>query len=120
MDTRPTVVTVPTELGREDAWIDGAILAGAFLFAWYMFNRGLVWWSMPVLIAAATWTLTGEPAGDVQFLGAIAAGLRSKLGLRRAHEWVLAWWHYTRIVTLPRTQRWVLATRIISRLRRTR
>lgn len=106
MDTRPVVVTVPTELGRSDPFADLSVLVVAALGTWYAFNMHLVWLAVPGLIGAAIWTLTGEPAGDVRFIGAIAAGLRSRLGLRRAHEWALAWAHYSTVKTSPNFKRW--------------
>lgn len=99
---RPQLVTVPTELDRSDAFFDCAILAGAVLIMWDAILNGVPWqWLVPGVLIVAIWTLTGEPAADVPFIGAIAAGLRSKLGLRRAHEWLLAFGHFYRVVIWP-------------------
>lgn len=106
MDTRPVVVTVPTELGRSDPFADLSVLVLAALGTWYAFNMHVVLVAVPALICAAVWTLTGEPAGDVRFIGAVATGLRSRLGLRRAHEWALAWAHYLTVKTWPDFKRW--------------
>lgn len=101
IEDRPALVTVPTELERQDAFIDGAALAGTVLIAWWLTLQGLGWWLAPLVVLVSVWTLTGEPAADVPYLGAVASGLRSKLGLRRAHEWLLAFWHYFRLAIWP-------------------
>lgn len=111
MDTRPVVVTVPTELSRSDPFADLSVLFLAIGATWYAANMHVVWLAVPVLIGAAIWTLTGEPAGDVRFIGAVATTLRSRLGLRRAHEWALAWAHYFTVKTWPDFKRWVCKTR---------
>lgn len=95
-EERP-IHTVPTELDRSDGFLDLAGLAATGLVVWQLALYGVPWWLMvlPTSIVAV-WVLTGEPAADVPYLGAIAAALRSRLGLRRAHEWVFAafhWWH---------------------------
>jgi hypothetical protein len=101
-----TTITVPTELGRGDPFLDMFWMGLAGLGTWYAFNMGHVLWAIPPLLLIAVCVLTGEPAADVPFIGAIAAGLRSKLGLRRAHEWIQAWAHYFRIRQWPDLQRW--------------
>ncbi len=99
---RPQLVTVPTELDRTDAFYDCALLAGSVLVLWDAVLNGVPWqWLVPPVLVVAIWTLTGEPAADVPFIGAVAAGLRSKLGLRRAHEWLLAFGHFYRVVIWP-------------------
>lgn len=96
-----TITTIPTELGRADPYFDLFVLGCAGLVTWYAYNMGAVWLAVPVLLVVAACVLTGEPAGDVQIIGGVAAGLRSKLGLRRAHEWVMAFAHYFRVRIYP-------------------
>lgn len=107
-DLQPETITVPSELERGDGFVDLAALFASGLGVWYGVLHGVPLLLMaPVVVLIAVWTLTGEPAGDVPYLGAIAAGLRSKLGLRRAHEWALAYGHYVRLVEWPKGQeRW--------------
>lgn len=104
MSEQPTTLhTVPTELERADAFYDGTLVVGFFIGAWYLnarFGVGLAWFALPFLIVSV-WALTGEPAGDVPYVGALAAGLRSKLGLRRAHEWVQVYAHYWNLAIRP-------------------
>jgi hypothetical protein len=96
------VHTVPTELERSDGFIDFAVLFAMILVVWDLALHGVpLWASLPFVIIAAVWTLTGEPAADVPYIGAVAAGIRSKLGLRRAHEWVLAYLWYFRVAVWP-------------------
>lgn len=122
MDERPLTVVIPTELERSDAFVDGALLAGTVLVAWWLALRGLGVYAVPVVLCVGVWTLTGEPATDVPFIGALAAGLRNTLGVRRINEWFMAWWHFFRVRTWPdfRTaclrrrdnlQRWIRARR---------
>lgn len=83
--------------------MDLAVLATSVLAGWYAVQEMRVPLA-PVLILlspVALWSLTGEPAADVGWVGSIAAGLRSKFGLRRAHEWLLAWAHYFRLAIWP-------------------
>jgi hypothetical protein len=109
---QPAIITVPTQLNRTDGFIDVAALLGSGLAVWWLALRGVpIWAFIPILVALAIFTLTGEPAGDVPFIGMVAAGLRSKLGLRRASEWLMAWWHYFRVRQWPDFQAWVGATR---------
>jgi hypothetical protein len=108
MHEKPLVVTItiPTELSRGDPFGDLIILVVSLLGTWYAFNMGHVWWAVPVLLIVTPEVLSGEPAADVGFIGAVAAGFRSRLGLRRAHEWIQAWAHYFRIRQWPDFQRW--------------
>lgn len=101
-DQQPALHTVPTELGRSDGFLDIAALGLTILIVWQLalYNVSL-WLMIPFVLVVAIFTLTGEPAADVPYLGAVAAGLRSKLGLRRAHEWILAFWHYFRLAIWP-------------------
>lgn len=101
-----TLHTVPTELERQDAFLDGAVLAGTILVAWYFALQGVLWLIGPILPVVALWTLTGESVADVPFLGAVSAGLRNLLGLRRADEWAFAWAHYLRVGPLRRFRAW--------------
>jgi hypothetical protein len=115
---RPVTNVVPTELSRADGFFDLAFLFGMGLAAWWLALRGVPWWMfVPVLTPPSLEVLSGEPAGDIPFLGALAAGLRSKLGLRRAHEWVAAWLHYTRVRTWPDFLNWSSTTWQNSRLK---
>lgn len=107
---QPAIVTVPTELSRTDGWFDLSALMISGLAVWWLALKGVpVWAFIPGLILLAIFTLSGEPASDIPFVGAIAAGLRSKLGLRRAHEWVMAWWHYFLVRQWPDFQEWARA-----------
>jgi hypothetical protein len=108
MHEKPLVVTItiPTELSRGDPFGDLIILVISLLGTWYAFNMGHVWWAVPVLLIVTPEVLSGEPAADVGFIGAVAAGFRSRLGLRRSHEWIQAWTHYFRIRQWPDFQRW--------------
>lgn len=102
MDERTETVTVPTELNRADPFWDFAVLASAALFVIWCVEHGIPWpWLVPLLVPLAAWTLTGEGAADIPYVGSIAAGLRSKFGLRRAHEWLLAYSHYTKVAIYP-------------------
>lgn len=99
---QPAIVTVPTELGRADGFIDMAVLLGAGGMVWWLALKGIpVWAFIPALLVLAIWVLTGEPAGDIRFVGAIASGLRAKLGMRRASEWLAAWLHYFSVRIWP-------------------
>jgi len=100
-EDRPHLIIVPTELERQDAFYDAAVLGFTVLAVWQLALYGLLLWSLPALVLVLVWMLTGEPAADVPFVGAIASGLRSKIGLRRAHEWLLAWMHYVNLVHAP-------------------
>jgi hypothetical protein len=101
-DPRAEVITVPTELEHQHPFYDLAGLALAVVAIKWLSNFDLQWWvGIPIVLAIGTWTLSGEPATDVPFIGAIASGVRSRLGLRRIHEWLLAYAHYARMRTLP-------------------
>jgi hypothetical protein len=118
MDPRAEVITVPTELEHQHPFYDLAGLALAVVAIKWLSNFDLQWWvGVPIVLAIGTWTLSGEPATDVPFIGAIASGVRSRLGLRRIHEWLLAYAHYVRVRTLPDGKDWV--TRAWTRLGRT-
>jgi hypothetical protein len=99
----PIVHTVPTELERSDAFFDVAAMAGTLLLAYCWVSIYALPWQIVALpvVAVLAWALTGEPACDVPYIGAVAAGLRSKLGQRRIHEWTLAWQHYFTTAVLP-------------------
>lgn len=116
METRPTIHTVPTQLGRQDGFIYLAIVLGFGLVGWEAILNGVPWWTMVVpgiLVSVAT--LTSEPAGDVRVVGALAAGLRSKCGMRSAHEWCLAFGHYFIVRIWPDFKRWARGTRLVRR-----
>lgn len=101
-DDRPTLITVPTELERADVFWDLAALFITVIIVWQFWLADVsILWMLPLILLVAVWSLTGEPATDVPYVGAIANGLRSKLGLRRAHEWVLAFLHYFRLAVWP-------------------
>ena len=107
MDNRPPVITVPTELDRRNAFYDLSALALVVITVKYLSLYDLHWYAAPLVLLVGIWALSGEPAEDVAFVGVIATGVRSKLGLRRAHEWLFAWWHYFSVATLPRWRtRW--------------
>jgi hypothetical protein len=102
-DERPLLVTVPTELGRENAARDVGIFVFSVLGAWMLMdNLGApAWLVWPPVAAISLWALTGEPASDVGFIGGTAAALRHRFGMRRAHEWVGAYAHYFRLRVWP-------------------
>lgn len=102
-DDQPSaLLVVPTELGREDGFLDLAVLFASGLAAWWLVLHGVPWpWVIPPLVLVALWTLTGAPAADFPYLGAIASGLHSALGLRRAHEWLFAFGHYFNLAVRP-------------------
>lgn len=99
----PTLLTVPTELERTDGFMDLSVLVGSLLGIWWLnLKLGIPFeLSLPCLVPMAIWVLTGEAAGDVPFLGVLASGLRSALGMRRAHEWVFALWHFYVVAIWP-------------------
>ena len=102
MEDRPLTVTVPTELERADAFIDFTVLASAALLSSWLVQHGLPWpMLLPGLVPLAVWALTGEGAADIPYIGSVAAGLRARFGLRRAHEWVLAYSWYCKVAILP-------------------
>ncbi len=99
----PITHEVPTELERADAFYDMAIAAITLIFSYSAvatYHVPVLLVALPVLFAAV-YTLTGEAACDVSFIGPVASGLRSKLGQRRITEWVAAWHHYFSIAVLP-------------------
>jgi len=105
VDERSPVITVPTELDRRTPFWDFVTLALGVASVWYLINNGYSWWwAVPIVLCVGAWTLTGEPACDVSGVGAIASGLRSKLGMRRIHEWLMAYAHYFHVVIWPRWQ----------------
>lgn len=108
MDERPDTVTIPTELERADAAWDIAVGLAVLLGVVYlvkppeMGGLGLPWYfTVPPLVPLALYVLTGEYAGDLPWIGGIAAGLRSKFGARRAHEWIGAYAHYANVTLWP-------------------
>lgn len=115
---QPTIVTVPTMLGRSDGFFDMAVLLGSGLGIWWLVLKGFAfWWFVPVVLIVVVMTLTGEPAGDIPFIGAIASGLRARLGMRRASEWALAWTHYFRVRIWPDMRLQWQNSRLRSRIR---
>lgn len=106
-DERSAVITVPTELDRHSPFYDLAALGMTVVVVRWLSQFDLQWYAMPLVLIVAAWTLSGEPATDVPFIGMIASGIRNKLGLRRAHEWVLAYVHYISVAVVPRSrERW--------------
>lgn len=101
MEDRPALHVIPTELDRQDVYYDFAALAAVCLLTWWMILNGIGWWAVPVVLVVGVWVLTGEGASDVEHVGVIASGLRSKFGQRRAHEWLQAWAHYFRLAIWP-------------------
>lgn len=102
MNERAYVHIIPTELDRADVFWDLSAVVIALLSTWQMLLLGWGWWSVSIPIVAAVFSLSGEAAADVGYgIGAIAAGFRSKLGLRRAHEWILAYAHYFLVAIWP-------------------
>lgn len=119
MDERPDVVTIPTELERSDAAWDIAVGLGVLLGAVYcvkppdMGGLGLPWpFLIPPLLPVALYVLTGEYAGDLPWIGGVASGLRSKLGARRAHEWIQAYAWYARVTLIPNGRDYVDRCRV--------
>lgn len=101
MEDKPELHVIPTELDRQDVYYDFAALATGVLIVWWMILNGLGPWGSIAVVLIGVWVLTGEAAGDVEHVGALAAGLRSKFGLRRAHEWVLALAHFWHLAVWP-------------------
>jgi len=122
----PRTIVVPTELERSDGFIDLAVFAGTVLVVWDLaLNHVPLLAMLPLVLIVAVLTLTGEPAADVPYIGAVASGIRSKLGLRRAHEWVLAFGHYFTLAVWPEwMERWqksrISNSRLLSAVRTTR
>lgn len=124
MDDRPEPLTLPTELERSDAAFDIAVGLAVLLGVVYcvkppeMGGLGLSWVALvPPLVPVALYVLTGEYAGDLPWVGGLAAGLRSKFGARRAHEWVQAYAHYARVTLWPNLRDWCEAFSKSSRAR---
>ena len=119
MDEAPAqLFTNPTELDRHDGFIDLAVLASTALGAWWLVLQGVPWpWLVLPLLCVAIWMLSGAPAADVPYLGALAAGVQSKLGLRRVHEWVQAIVHFWRVAHWPLWRAWCVASFHSSRRR---
>ena len=119
MDETPAqLFTNPTELDRHDGFIDLAVLAGAALGAWWLVLQGVPWpWLVPPLLVVAIWMLSGAPAADVPYLGALASGVQSKLGLRRIHEWVQVIIYFWLVAHWPVWRAWCVASFRSSRQR---
>jgi hypothetical protein len=105
------LVSIPTELERQDARRDIGILLFSVIFGWTAVDT----YGVPLVVVVvllspvALYCLTGEPAADVGFVGDIAAGLRHRLGQRRAHEWLVAAAHYYTVAVYPVWRRNCLA-----------
>jgi hypothetical protein len=115
-DERSAVITVPTELDRHSPFYDLAALGMTVVIVRWLSQFGLQWYALPLVLVVAAWTLSGEPATDVPFIGMIASGIRNKLGLRRAHEWVLAYVHYVNVAVVPRSREQWQNSRLRSRI----
>lgn len=104
--------TVPTEMSRSDGIADlMAMLGSALLAAWLvMYIHVPIWAMAPIVVAVAIFVLSGEQTGDIRVIGVVSASLRSALGLRRIHEWLLAWWHFFQVRQWPDFKAWVHAT----------
>ena len=100
---RPRLYVIPTELERQDAKLDIGILLVVLVFGWKAIDDYGVSWApvLAVWLVVGLWSLTGEPAADVGWVGNLAAALRSKAGQRRAHEWLLAYGHYWHAAVYP-------------------
>jgi hypothetical protein len=111
VDDRPATITIPTELERADAFWGFAVCATTVLAAKTALEWGVPWpWLVLPVLVVMVWWLTGEGAGDTPWIGAIAAGLRSKLGLRRAHEWALAFSHFFEVRIIPDWRAWAASS----------
>jgi hypothetical protein len=120
VDERSPVITVPTELDRRTPFWDFVALALSIATIWYLIQNGYSWWwAVPIVLCVGSWSLTGEPACDVSGVGAIASGLRSKLGMRRIHEWLMAYGHYVHVVIWPRSREQWQNSRLRSAMART-
>jgi hypothetical protein len=120
MDQTPAVYEIPTELQRADVYAQRFVAAGLVLFSYMVRNHlGMTWFwmSLPLPIVGAICLMTSAGAGDLPVIGGLAAGLRSKLGLRGAHEWLAAYWHYFRVRQWPDFQHWSVTTWRYFRLR---
>jgi hypothetical protein len=85
MDQTPAVYEIPTELQRADVYAQRFVAAGLVLFSYMVRNHlGMTWFwmSLPLPIVGAICLMTSAGAGDLPVIGGLAAGLRSKLGLR--------------------------------------
>ena len=105
MDERPSVITNPTELARSAGFWDRAMLAAALLAVAYCWLEQY-WLLLNVVIVPAALValdvMTSELATDFPWgIGSVAAGIRSKLGLRRGHECLLVLGHYWRVRYWP-------------------
>jgi len=121
VDDKPVVITTPTLLRRVDPfWHVFAAAVAAVVSKGLVDNYGVPW---PVLIlpllAIALWSLTSEEATDMRYIGWLASLLRSRLGQRRIHEWVLALAHYWRVAAGPRLKERCSAHWQLSRRRTT-
>lgn len=99
---------IPTQLERSDPFWDIGAGIGLVLVGKYLSDHGVsLWWMLPIALPVAAWVLTGEALTDVPFLGAIASGLRTRLGQRRVHEWALVIAYYFTIRIWPEwTRAW--------------
>jgi hypothetical protein len=101
------IIEIPTELERSSEFLEYTVAAVAILSTLWMLNNGHVlpfnpWYIIPpVLLVAGTWVLTGEAATNWQGVGSVATGLRNRIGLRRADEWIQAFAHYVHLVHVP-------------------
>lgn len=103
-EERQTLVIVPTELERRDAILDFAAFATPVLVIWWVANQygwHTALWFLPVLPPVWIWALSGEPLADMQYIGAVASGVRNIFGWRRAHEWLFAFGHYWQLAIWP-------------------
>jgi len=120
------IIEIPTELERSSEFLEYTVAAVAILSTLWMLNNGHVlpfnpWYVIPpILLVAGTWVLTGEAATNWQGVGSVATGLRNRIGLRRAHEWIQAFAHYVHLVHVPVWRAWCVAFWQSSRQRITR
>ena len=106
MDERD-IIEIPTELERSSEFLEYTVAAVALLSTLWAINNAAIlpfspWYVIPpMLLVAGMWVLTGEAATNWQGVGSIATGLRNRIGLRRAHEWIQAFAHYVYLVHVP-------------------
>lgn len=120
-DERPALYTIPTELERADAYMYVAGPLALGIAGWYFARLGIhLAWLIPPGLAVMLWMLSAEPVTDLDGIGTVATWLRSKLGLRQVHEWVLAFLHFWRLAVWPVWRSQCEASFLSTRLRTTR
>lgn len=103
-DDQQTLIRIPTELERRDAIFDFMVLAMSVLGVWWAantFGLRVAVCTIPLMAPLWIWALSGEPLSDMQYVGALATGVRNLFGWRRAHEWLQAGSRYWKLAVYP-------------------